>query len=975
MVGNPAVPVCPTPKAACDSHTGGIYISTDSMYTAVAPDGVSPAYWCNLKHFLGSVYHYNAKVYPICDAGSTPSAGGSQGCLPIVNQTTTAACSGCGGDNKDDSGNPKSDQTTVANPVSLPNGNKFEVTTDFESAGPNPLRFFRYYSSYFNGDGTMGWSWRHNFSGHLEFPNGTTVEAHHANGAILTFNQSGSDWVPVDPDITYRLEASGANWLVVSNVDTVETYDSAGRFASIQDRSGFTQTLNYNGSGELTDVTDSYGRALTFTYANGLVATMTDDDGQVYAYIYGSLYPMPGGNTPILKNILYPDDTPADPNDNPKVTYLYEDSDFAGALTGIVDERGVRVATFAYDDLGRATLSEHAGGADRHDIAYNINGTVTVTNPLGRESIYSFATHANAPKVTQINGQATVNVPSDTVQFIYDANGYLASKTDREGNVTNYTRDARGLELSRTEAAGMPLARTITTTWHTGFRLPTQIVAPGKTTDLSYDASGRLTQRTETDTTSHSVPYSTNGQTRSWTYTYTWSVSGLLQSADGPRTDLTDDTLYTYTAAGALATVTNALSQVTSVTAHNGRGLPLSITDPNGIVTDMAYDARGRLISVTVDPGANQAATAITYDPAGQIETMTLPDGVTLTYEYDAAKRLTAVADGLGERIEYIYDAMGNRTAEAVKADGGAIARSQSWVYDELGRLLRHLGAASQQTTYAYDFNGNTVSVTDPLTRVTQNAYDGLNRLIQVTDPLLGLTDFAYDVQDNLSGVTDPVGLTTSHVADGFGRRIQTASPDTGTTVNDYDPAGNLVSTTDAHGVVTDFTYDALNRVLTRAYPADPTQNVSYSYDDTFGGNHGVGRLTGIADTSGTTALTYDARGNVIQDSRAIGVTAYDTYYAYDKADRLTQITYPSGRIVTYKRDELGRVKYVTTQAGVLSPAFVVASSIAYRPFGPVESYVFGNGVAVSLSYDQDGRLTGIDTGSSTQGFQDLTYA
>jgi hypothetical protein len=35
---------------------------------------------------------------------------------------------------------------------------------------------------------------------------------------------------------------------------------------------------------------------------------------------------------------LFPDATPADPDDNPFVTYHYEDS----ALTGITDEHGVR---------------------------------------------------------------------------------------------------------------------------------------------------------------------------------------------------------------------------------------------------------------------------------------------------------------------------------------------------------------------------------------------------------------------------------------------------------------------------------------------------------------------------------------------------------------------------------------------------------------------------------------------------------
>jgi YD repeat-containing protein len=556
----------PNAKAACDSYTGAVWVWTDSMDPAVRPSG-EPAYWCNLQHFLaaGGVDHHFALVYTVCEPGLIHSRGGPGGCMPAQDN---AACE----KNKCPEDKDKPGLTEVGDPITLPSGNMHDVFVDFETAGPNRLRFLRYYSSYFNGEGTLDWSWRHNFSGHLEFPNATTVKVHHANGTILTYAQSGSNWVPSDPDITYRLEASGANWKLIRNTDTVETYDSTGRLVATQERSGYTQTLTYNGGGELSTVTDTYGRQLSFTYANGLVQTMTDPDAKVYSFIYGKLYPMPGGNTPILKSVIYPDGTPGDPNDNPRVTYLYEIANFPGALTGIVDERGNRTATFDYDATGRAILSEGSGGANRHDIAYNLDGTVTVTNPLGRDEIYTFATHANAPKVTEIAGQATANVPADTKLFTYDANGFLASKTDRKGFVTTYTRDARGLELSRTEASGTAQARTITTTWHTGFRLPTQIAAPRKTTALTYDASGRLIQRTETDTTSHSVPYSTNGQTRTWTYT--WYANGLLESVDGPRTDLSDDTQYSYTAAGALATVTNALSQVTSVTAHNGRGLP-----------------------------------------------------------------------------------------------------------------------------------------------------------------------------------------------------------------------------------------------------------------------------------------------------------------------------------------------------------------------------------------------------------------
>jgi hypothetical protein len=73
--------------------------------------------------------------------------------------------------------------------------------------------------------------------------------------------------------------------------------------------------------------------------------------------------------------------------------------------------------------------------------------------------------------------------------------------------------DARGHVNSETDAFGTPAARTITNTWDATYNLPTEKVQPGLTTDDTY-SSGQLIQKTETDTTATTVPYGTNGTTR-----------------------------------------------------------------------------------------------------------------------------------------------------------------------------------------------------------------------------------------------------------------------------------------------------------------------------------------------------------------------------------------------------------------------------------------------------------------------------
>ena len=95
-------------------------------------------------------------------------------------------------------------------------------------------------------------------------------------------------------------------------------------------------------------------------------------------------------------------------------------------------------------------------------------------------------------------------------------------------------------------------------------------------------------------------------------------------------------------------------------------------------------------------------------------------------------------------------------------------------------------------------------------------------------------------------------------------------------------------------------------------------------------GNEGVGRLTSITDQSGSTALVYDLRGNLTQETRTIGGVAYGTAYAYDLADRFTSVTYLSGRIVSYTRDSLSWVTGVTSKENAGATAVTVASSIAF---------------------------------------------
>lgn len=137
------------------------------------------------------------------------------------------------------------------------------------------------------------------------------------------------------------------------------------------------------------------------------------------------------------------------------------------------------------------------------------------------------------------------------------------------------------------------------------------------------------------------------------------------------------------------------------------------------------------------------------------------------------------------------------------------------------------------------------------------------------------------------------------------------------------------------------------------------SETVGYSWDSAgISGSYGVGRLASITDATGTTSFAYDHRGNLITRRQTVGSGTADLAYAYDLADRVTQITYPSGRIVAYSRDSKGRVTQVSTKASASDPSWAtLASAITYEPWGSVTGAQLGNGLTLTQSWS-DGRLS-----------------
>ena len=761
-----------------------------------------------------------------------------------------------------------------------------------------------------------------------------------------------------DTDTDLKLTNSGATWTLTDAHDSVETYSVAAGatealLQSIRARNGYMQTLQYGSGNQLAAVTDSFQRQLSFAYSGSKLQTVTTPDALILTYGYTGA---------LLASAGYSTSPPT------KQTYVYESAALPSALTGIIDENGNRYTTWTYDSKGRALSSQHAGGAGRLTISYNdTDGSRTVTNALGEQETYKFTTLQGIPKVTEVDRVASASLPAATRKFTYDSNGYTASQTDWNGNLTTYVNDVHGQPTTINEAVGTPLARTTTIAYLSNYHLPSQIVTPGLTATFTYDGNGELLTRKLADTTTTTAPYSTSGQTRTWTYT--WS-NFLLASAQKPRADVTALTKYTYDSSGAPTAATNALGQTTQITQHLPGGLPQTIVDPNGVTTNLTYDPRLRLLSSTVTTAAGPLTTSYSYDAAGNRISVTLPDGSTLTSAYDEAHRLTGIADLFNETVADTLDALGDRTQSNIADAGATVQRMHTRKFDTLGRLLEDIGGAGQTRSYAYDSNGNALTVTDPLSHATHRAFDALNRVIAITDAAGGVAATSYDAHDRSLSVTDPNGGVTTYVYDGFGDVIERVSPDSGTSVFHYDPDGNLTQRVDGAGAVANYTYDALDRVKTVAYPADAAENAAYTYDQ---GSLGIGRLTGVTDAAGTLARSYDERGNMLSETRVNGVATLVTTYTYDAANRVASITYPSGWTAGYTRDAMGRTTAVTAQGAGGSASASVVSGAGYQPFGPINALTFGNGVAETRAFDLDYRLTGLaDTGMAA--LQSLSY-
>lgn len=887
-------------------------------------------------------------------------------------------------------------------------------STDLALPGPgDDFIFSRCYDSANNGVGPMGPGWAHPYA--LRLMNSATNGAPAAgvdltivaeDGQRVRFRYTTTGYV-APPGARASLSVTTGGYVARTVTQHQYTFASDGRLLSIRDRNGLGPTLEYSaGTGRLqrvlisgTSVTVRHnlaglvdrvalpdGRAWTYTYNNGRLASATSPRGATTTYTYT---PTPGpGGAPVglLETVVAPDG-------NLRVRVQYSS---AGRVLRqeTFQSVGATATVFGWDaSAGVASVSDGTGRPWRYVFDRTTGSLIRQEQPTG-----------------------------SVVGMIYDADMNLLKNVNlASGSQTSFTYDARGNRLSSTDEFG----RVSRATWTAFNDLSTSTDALGNTTTFSYDSAGNLISRAnpgDAEASGGSVAMTLDPVTKlpsaltdelgnAWRFEY--NSFGQTTKATSPAGRITR---YEYDASGRNVATIDPLGRRitfeydaddhvvrstyvgdpaapvnrTASWTYDIAGNQTSETDPNGRTTTMEYDRSGRAVATVAPDGTRTYSAFDTRGNMVEAGVMTrwapgefrLYDQHITTYTYDAGNRLIATTEPGGRTTVTTYDPMtGGVATEQVQGSGGIYATT-TFRYDEAGQVVRVIstpGAGSgavkaPDVLYSYDALGRRTSVTSgDTTQVV--SYTDRGRIASITsrglDGTSQLFTYDYDLAGRMVGMTlpsDPICGGTSP-AIGYGYDVD------GLLVSLVDTCGDETSAsfyTDAYS----FEYDAASALTRTTLPSGASQTRAY---DGSGRLSLVTNLSALGATRSRFGYTYDAAGNVMTRSTTTGTTSYQ----YDLAGRLTETCFErsgntcSGGLLRWTYDPLGN-RTSETRNGVTTtyvyetgsdrlirtvPSDAAATSYLYDRAGNIVR-VDGPGESSSYRFDTAGRLVEATTGT-----------
>ena len=442
-----------------------------------------------------------------------------------------------------------------------------------------------------------------------------------------------------------------------------------------------------------------------------------------------------------------------------------------------------------------------------------------------------------------------------TYTFTYDGSGLLyqvtAPPVGAQARVTTFTYTAATLQLDIQDPDGS------TVNYHHDGGIANRIWGRtdrlGNRVTWSYDATSKVRQNRVymkglvTDTADLVTAY-TNQEARGLAGTTSVDMPVAYTVVDGPRDDVSDQTLFWLGRFGAPVKIHDATGRITTVeyADSNYPALATRITAPGSLVTRGSYDSRGNM------------RTHVVVNPYGDGRS-----GVT-RYEYDNSTWRdfpTRVVNPAGDSTVMAYDAAGNR--QWVQ-DGRGDSTRVTFGFDTYGavtsmRSARAAAAGENPSLIGYDpASGNLSSTTTPLGFVSHFRQDAIGQDTASDAPVDGVrvvrshhwldirgldtlsvtygdsiegdlgVHTAYDAEGqpwwvtrwSTKGVTDTL---ERHVAYDRAGRVINETQETGAlTYTTYDHAGNVIRVSAPRLAVTNTTYDVLNR---------PTLRISSSED------------------------------------------------------------------------------------------------------------------------------------------------
>ena len=360
--------------------------------------------------------------------------------------------------------------------------------------------------------------WRHNYSDALILGNGVITWSS-TTGEDVVFINGRSDIYPamnLTPLMQAEFNYSGYR-LQLGRSDLQKVFDIQGRLRRVEYTNGIVHNIIYlPDTNQIMRIEHSRGGSLTFSYLEKdvkstytveplkqlLLYQITDHTGKTAFIEWNKTFSGAVRDYFLISRISHPAvGAPESGRD-----FEYNHSMYGGFLTHIYDVKDIvnntrtLYANFGYDDQGRAVYSGLADGVEAISVDYVDSATRKVTAALGRESTYKFVSLKGILRLQSVTGEPSQNCLKTEAAYEYNSQGGVIKRI-QNNQTTTYLYNANGQEISRTEAAGTPQARTITTEWHPNFYVKTRMVEGGKETLYTYDDNGRLLS-----TTTHPLP-------------------------------------------------------------------------------------------------------------------------------------------------------------------------------------------------------------------------------------------------------------------------------------------------------------------------------------------------------------------------------------------------------------------------------------------------------------------------------------